>query len=725
MALGADDEQAAGLTHFLCLGGDFRLVFPDELVVPLADGQNLRVVGFGEGVGLGQQVFVLLLLPQLSHGHILRVASQHNIRTTACHVGGDGDGTELTGLGDNLGFQLVELGVEHVVRDAHLLEHFAQELALFNGHGTHQHRLPLFVAGLHLLHNGPVLAGLGLIHRIRPVLPLHRAVGGNLHHVQPVDGLKFLGLRQSRTGHAGELVVKPEEILEGDGGQGLALPGDGHPLLGLDGLVQTLVVPAAVHETSGELVHNDDLTVLHHIVNVLLHETPGLHGLVDVVGEGSILGICQILHPEELLRLGNAGGGEGHGAGLLVHKVVAVVVVLDFLLIGLGKDLLPQTCHKGIRHLVELGGILPLAGDNQGGTGFINQDGVHLVHDGKGVAPLHQLLLVNGHVVPQVVKAQLVVGAVGDVGGIGLPPLGGGHARDNQAHGQTHILIDLAHPLGVTGGQVIVYRHHVDAPPGEGIEVAGQDGNQGLAFAGFHLGDSALMEDDAAHELHRIGAHPQHPAGCLGNGGKGLGKQGVQGLTLGQPLLELPGLVLQRLLGQSLILSPERKNLVHQGLNLLDFPLGAGAEHFCENSHSLTPCQWSDGILLLSHGLRSVLDEEQIGDDGIGDEKPLGGQMPAAVKGFLGQPLLPEGEKGLFQRGKGQQKPLLVYLGVHTGDGTQPHHDIFAGPLPGGHLLHFPQHLPAGGNAVNILLKAPDTGKTLPAEVGTGVRAEA
>ena len=32
-------------------------------------------------------------------------------------------------------------------------------------------------------------------------------------------------------------------------------------------------------------------------------------------------------------------------------------------------------------------------------------------------------------------------------------------------------------------------------------------GHQGLAFAGLHLGDAALMEDDAADELHPVGLH--------------------------------------------------------------------------------------------------------------------------------------------------------------------------------------------------------------------------
>ena len=361
------------------------------------------------------------------------------------------------------------LGVQDAVGDALPLQQLAEDFALFNGDRTNQHGLTLFVARHHLPDDGAELARFGLVHYVGVVDTDDGTVGGNLHHVQIVDGAEFLFLRQGGAGHAGELAVEPEEILEGDGGEGLALPRDGHSLLGLDGLMQALVVPAAVHETAGELVHDDDLTVLDDVVNVPLHKAAGLHGLIDVVREGSVLRIGQIFHAEELLRLGDAAGGEGHGALFFVHDVVAVVVVVDLLLIGLGEDLLAQGGHEVIGHFVQLGGILPLAGNYQRGAGFIDEDGVHLVHDGKGVSPLHQLGLVDRHVVPEVVKAQLVVGAVGDVGGVGHPALRRGHAGDHQPDGKPHVAVDLAHPLRVTLGKVLVDGDHVNALTGQRV----------------------------------------------------------------------------------------------------------------------------------------------------------------------------------------------------------------------------------------------------------------
>ena len=61
-------------------------------------------------------------LAQLVHGHELGVAAQHNVRTTACHIGGDGDSAKFTGLGNDLCFLLMVLGVEHMVGNAGALE---------------------------------------------------------------------------------------------------------------------------------------------------------------------------------------------------------------------------------------------------------------------------------------------------------------------------------------------------------------------------------------------------------------------------------------------------------------------------------------------------------------------------------------------------------------------------------------------------------------------------
>ena len=61
----------------------------------------------------------------------LHLWGELDISTTTCHVGGDGDSTLAVGrascLGYDLSLLLVELGIEHIVRNIAHLEHLAQQ----------------------------------------------------------------------------------------------------------------------------------------------------------------------------------------------------------------------------------------------------------------------------------------------------------------------------------------------------------------------------------------------------------------------------------------------------------------------------------------------------------------------------------------------------------------------------------------------------------------------
>ena len=245
------------------------------------------------------------------------------------------------------------------------------------------------------------LRGLGLVDDVGVVVALDGLVGRDLDDVELVDLHKLVRLGEGGTGHTGELIVHAEEVLEGDRGERLALPLDLDPLLGLDGLVQALVVAAAKHQAAGELVHDDDLAVLDHIVHIPLHDAPGPDGLVDVVVQGGVLRVGEVLDVEIGLRLGNALGGQGDVLSLLLHDIVGVgVLILELFVVGLGDTLALQAGHKPVHLGVQRSGLLPLAGDDQGGAGLIDEDRVHLVHDGKALAPLDQIPVINGHIVP-------------------------------------------------------------------------------------------------------------------------------------------------------------------------------------------------------------------------------------------------------------------------------------------------------------------------------------
>ena len=590
VALGADDVKAAQGHHLLVLLVRLRLEGVVVFLILFPGVQDIFVLGLGVTRGLLDEIVLQPVPHEGLAGQKVRVAAQQDVRAAAGHVGGDGDGVELAGLGHDLGLLGVELGVQHLMGDARPGELVRKVFALLHADGAHQQGPAGLVDLRDLVDHGPELPGLGGVDHVRHILADAGLVGGDLHHVQPVDGGELVLLGLGRAGHARQLVEHAEIVLEGDGGQRLVLPLHLHAFLGLQCLVQTLVVPAADHESARELVHDEHLAVLDHIVLVPGEQGVGPQGLLDVVVQLRVLRVGQVFHVEILLGLLDALGRQLDRAAANVAHIVAAVLLLDaHELVGLADvlDVLApgELADEPVRLPIHLGAFLPLTADDEGGPGLVDEDGVHLVHDGVVELPLDHVLPVDHHVVPQVIEAELVVGAVGDVAVVGLPPLIGVQIVDDAAHGEPQKAVDLAHPLGVATGQIVVDRDDVDALAGERVQIGGEGGHQRLALAGLHLGDPALMEDHAAQQLHVEVAHAHSPDGGLPDHGEGFGQDVVQGLALCEPVLKELGLSPQLLVGHGLVSGLQGVDLRHDGPHLLQLALAGVPQQLIQKSH--------------------------------------------------------------------------------------------------------------------------------------------
>jgi len=189
---------------------------------------------------------------------------------------------------------------------------------------------------------------------------------------------------------------------------------------------------------------------------------------------------------------------------------------------------------------------------------------------------LHQLVLPHGHVVAQIVEAELAADAVGDVGFVGLaagarPPVdqplvfqfragvdvlrveqGREPQRADDADRHTEQVEDLAHPAAVAAGQILVDRHQVRALPGQRVEVERQCGDKRLALAGAHLDDVALMEQRAAHKLHVVGTQPDGATRCLAHERVGFRQHIVKVCPRGHAVFQFGRAVAKDLVGQLL-----------------------------------------------------------------------------------------------------------------------------------------------------------------------------
>jgi hypothetical protein len=166
----------------------------------------------------------------------------------------------------------MELGVQHIVLHAVSAQVAGQPLGLFNGDGADQDRLPTFVAVLNFLDDRREFFFFRPEDDVGVILADHRPVGRHDVDVQIVDLGELSRFRVGRAGHAGQLLVHTEVVLEGDGGQGLVLVGDLDAFFGFHGLVQPVAPPAARHQPAGKLIDDDDFAVLDHIVDIALVE---------------------------------------------------------------------------------------------------------------------------------------------------------------------------------------------------------------------------------------------------------------------------------------------------------------------------------------------------------------------------------------------------------------------------------------------------------------------
>ena len=171
----------------------------------------------------------------------------------------------LSGQGHDVSFALVELGVQHLVRNVAELEHTAQQFAHVHTCCTYQHGAAGQAHLFDFFNDGTIFFALRLVNAVVHVDALHRPVGGDFHHVELVDIPELAGFRDGRTRHARQFVVHTEIVLQRDGGKSLCGRLHLHVFLRFHGLVQPVAPAAALHDTACLFVHNLHLSVHHHV----------------------------------------------------------------------------------------------------------------------------------------------------------------------------------------------------------------------------------------------------------------------------------------------------------------------------------------------------------------------------------------------------------------------------------------------------------------------------
>ena len=456
VALRSDDVEAARRLRLFAEGGDLG---PDG--------------GLPHGA-LGAFGHVLQLVFE---AHV-DIAAELDIGAAAGHVRRHGDRARHARLGDDIGLLLVEsrvehgeelgglalarrlvellqrLGLRHVEqRVAALHQEIGELLGFLDGRCADQHRLHLGVGFGDLADDGLQLLLVGAVDLVMLVDAQDRLVGRNLDHFELVDLGEFIGLGRRRAGHAGELLVEAEIVLEGDRGERHVFRLDLDALLRLERLVLALGEAASRHHAAGELVDDDDLVVADDVILVELEELVGPQRLVEVMDDRDVMRVVErpLAHDahgrEQVLDMLVARLGEVHRALLLVEFEIFRGELRDDL----------------VDRVVKLGLVIRRTGNDQRRARLVDQDRIHLVDDREIVAALGHLPQLVFHVVAEIVEAELVVGAIGDIGGVALRALAVVEAVDDDAGGESEETVDAPHPFRVAAGEVVVDGDDVDA----------------------------------------------------------------------------------------------------------------------------------------------------------------------------------------------------------------------------------------------------------------------
>ena len=358
---------------------------------------------------------------------VLDIAAKHDVRTSAGHIGGDRDDARAPGLRHDVGFSGVLLGVKHLVRQLGFVQQARNQLRILDRGGAHQNGLTSFMALTDIDNHRFEFLAARLVDEIELVFAHRGPVWRDHHGFKAIDFLELVSLGVSRSGHARQLAVHAEIVLEGDRRKRLVFALDRHAFLGLDRLMQAVRPATPRHQTACEFVDDHDFrtigAVLHHVVLVTVVEVIGAQRGVYVVHQRDVGRVV------EAGTLGQQSCLTEQALGILVTvfgQVDLVCLLIDREIARLDhafsrarvslSDLLFQLRHHGVDAHVHLGVVFCLATDDQRRSRLVNQNRINLVNDGIRQAASDAIGNALHHVVAQVIKSEFIVRAVRDVG---------------------------------------------------------------------------------------------------------------------------------------------------------------------------------------------------------------------------------------------------------------------------------------------------------------------
>src|SRR5699024_451313 len=105
------------------------------------------------------------------------------------------------------------------------------------------------------------------------------------------------------------------------------------------------------------------------------------------------------------------------------------------------------------------------------------------------------------HVVAEIIKAELIIGTIGNIGAVGFAALFSiWIVQVYTIYFQAVKVEDGLIPFGITLSQIVVNCNYMHATTGKCVEIGRKDGGEGFTFTPFHFGNCTLMHADTPNK---------------------------------------------------------------------------------------------------------------------------------------------------------------------------------------------------------------------------------
>ncbi|CAI8205253.1 MAG: Uncharacterised protein [SAR116 cluster bacterium] len=117
------------------------------------------------------------------------------------------------------------------------------------------------------------------------------------------------------------------------------------------------------------------------------------------------------------------------------------------------------------------------------------------------VPALDHVLDTEFQIVAQIIKAEFVIGAIGDVSTIGLATFVICQIAGNASNAHPQALIDAPHPAGVARRQIVIDGNNMHTLAVQRVQKDSKRCDKGLALTSLHFRNLARMKCNATHQL--------------------------------------------------------------------------------------------------------------------------------------------------------------------------------------------------------------------------------